>query len=145
VAMVLYQEFESRVLVPRVYGRVLRLPAIVVLLALLIGGELMGIIGALLALPIAAGIRMAVHELRVELPGEALANSGLRERDERAERSYERRTAGAPAKDAAAVAVRMAEDIRHEDAQEHGDAATDVPITGGSQQDAHDEHAGRGH
>lgn len=144
VAMVLYQEFESRVLVPRVYGRVLRLPAIVVVLALLIGGELLGIIGALLALPIAAGIRMAVHELRVELPGEALEHAGLRERDARAERTYERRTAGAPAKDAAAVAVEMAEDIRHEDAREHGDAATDVPITGGHPPDAHDGHAGGG-
>ena len=144
VAMVLYQEFESRILVPRVYGRVLRLPAIVVILALLIGGELMGIIGALLALPIAAGIRMAVHELRVELPGEALADTHLRERDARAEQSYERRTSGAPARDAAAVAVKMAEDIRHEDAREHGEAATDVPITGGHSSDTHDGHAGSG-
>ena len=38
--MVLYQEFESRILVPRVYGRVLRLAPAVVLVALLVGGTL---------------------------------------------------------------------------------------------------------
>ena len=33
------------------------------------GGELMGIVGALLALPVTAGVRMIVEELRIELPG----------------------------------------------------------------------------
>jgi predicted PurR-regulated permease PerM len=135
-AMVLYQEFESRVIVPRVYGRVLRLPAIVVLMALLVGGTLGGILGALLALPIAAGIRMAARELRVELPGETVAAPELRERDERAEQAYERRTEGAPAKEAAAVAVKMAEDIRHEDAEE-GSEPAEVPVTGGYSSDGH--------
>ena len=40
VLMVLYQEFESRILVPRVYGRTLRLPPAIVLVALLVGGTL---------------------------------------------------------------------------------------------------------
>ena len=40
---------ESRVLVPRVYGRVLRLSPAAILLALLVGGRLLGIVGALLA------------------------------------------------------------------------------------------------
>lgn len=59
--MFLYQEFESRILVPRVYGRTLRLSPAIVLIALLIGGTLMGILGALLALPIAAGLQMIVR------------------------------------------------------------------------------------
>lgn len=71
--MVLYQEFESRVLVPRVYGRVLRLPPAIVLVALLVGGTLGGILGALLALPIAAGLQMLLRELHLVLPGEAPA------------------------------------------------------------------------
>lgn len=142
-AMVLYQEFESRVIVPRVYGHVLRLPAIAVLLALLVGGTLGGILGALLALPIAAGIRMAARELRVELPGVAVEDRGLRERDERAERAYARRTEGSNAKESATVAVKMAEEIRHEDAEKKEDEteATEVPITGGY---SSDEHAGDG-
>ncbi len=70
VAMVTYQEIESRLVIPRVYGRTLRLPASAVIVALLVGGELLGILGALLALPVAAGLRMIVEELRVELPGD---------------------------------------------------------------------------
>jgi predicted PurR-regulated permease PerM len=70
VLMLLYQEFESRILVPRIYGRVLRLPPAIVLLALLVGWTLGGILGAFLALPTAAGVRMLVRELRIPLPGD---------------------------------------------------------------------------
>jgi predicted PurR-regulated permease PerM len=69
-AMLAYEELESRFLVPRVYGRALRLPSSVVLFALLVGSTLLGIIGALLALPFAATVRMLVEELPVDLPGE---------------------------------------------------------------------------
>ena len=60
-AMVLYQQFEDRVLIPRVYGATLRLPTIAVVLAILAGAELLGVVGALLALPVAAGIRVTVE------------------------------------------------------------------------------------
>ncbi len=68
--MLAYEEFESRVLVPVVYGRALRLPSSVVLFSLIVGATLLGIVGALLALPVAAAILMLIEELRVELPGE---------------------------------------------------------------------------
>jgi predicted PurR-regulated permease PerM len=68
LVMLAYEEFESRVLVPRIYGRALRLPSSVVLFALLAGGTLMGLPGALLALPVAATVMMLINELRVELP-----------------------------------------------------------------------------
>ena len=55
-----YQQFEDRYLVPRIYGQTLNLPALVVLVAVLIGGELMGIAGVLLALPTAAAIRVVL-------------------------------------------------------------------------------------
>jgi predicted PurR-regulated permease PerM len=109
VAMVLYEEFESRFLVPRVYGRALRLPSAVVLFALLAGGTLMGIAGALLALPVAAAARMLVEELRLELPGEQLDDAKVRARDHGAEQEYERRTEGIRAEQAAAIAVEIAE------------------------------------
>ena len=60
-ALLAYQEFENRILVQRVYGATLRLPAVVVLLALLIGAELFGVAGALLSLPAAAAIRTFVE------------------------------------------------------------------------------------
>lgn len=58
--LVLYQQFEDRFLVPRVYGSTLHLPPIIVLIAVLSGGELLGITGILLALPAAAVGRVAL-------------------------------------------------------------------------------------
>jgi predicted PurR-regulated permease PerM len=110
VAMLAYQEFESRVLVPRIYGHALRLPSSMVLLALLAGGTLMGIAGALLALPIAAALRMLIEELRVVLPGESVDNSELEARDAQAEEEYSERTAGVPAERAAAIAVEISQE-----------------------------------
>jgi predicted PurR-regulated permease PerM len=60
-AMIIYQQFEDRVLIPRVYGATLRLPTIAVVLAILAGAELLGIVGALLALPLAAAVRVTVE------------------------------------------------------------------------------------
>jgi predicted PurR-regulated permease PerM len=112
ILMFAYQEFESRILVPRVYGKVLRLPPAVVLLSLLIGGTLMGIVGALLALPIAAGLQMVVRELRVELPGAAPPDASTRARDEKAEHIYEQLTEGATAADAGVIAGELAEKLK---------------------------------
>ena len=115
VALVCYQEFESRVIVPRVYGDALRLPSTVVLVSLLIGGTLLGIIGALLALPIAAAIRMLVDELQFELPGEEVA-AFEQTRISADERAFQRRAAGASAEKAAAIATEIAaKELRAED------------------------------
>ncbi|WP_322819754.1 AI-2E family transporter [Tepidiforma sp.] len=59
-ALLIYQQFEDRLLVPRIYGQTLNLPALVVLLAVLAGAELMGIVGVLLALPAAAAARVVL-------------------------------------------------------------------------------------
>lgn len=50
----LYHLFEAYVLVPRLYGNRLKLSTLTVLLAILAGGELGGIPGAILALPLVA-------------------------------------------------------------------------------------------
>ncbi len=110
IAIFVYQEIESRLLMPVVYGRALRLPSSVVLFALLTGGTLMGIVGALLALPVAAAVLMLIEELRVELPGssETVAQGQQRERDEVTVREYSLRTEGLPVHEAAAIAVEIA-------------------------------------
>ena len=110
--MLAYEEFESRVLVPMVYGRALRLPSSVVLFSLIAGATLYGIIGALLALPVAAAILMLIDELRVELPGETeqAKDTEMRKKDEHGELEYTRRTEGMPAEEAAAIAVEMVGD-----------------------------------
>jgi putative heme transporter len=112
LAMLAYQVFESRFVVPRVYGKALRLPSAVVLFSLLAGWTLMGILGALLALPVAAAIMMLLEELRVQLPGEQEqeADADLREGDDRAEQAYLRRTEGASTEQAAAIAVEISDD-----------------------------------
>jgi len=110
--MFLYMEFESRILVPRVYGHALRLPSTVVLISLLAGGTLMGIVGALLALPFAAAVMMLIEELRVQLPGEQeqVADKVVREMDDIGEKEYERRTEGVSAEKSAAIAVEISGD-----------------------------------
>lgn len=119
VLMLAYEEFESRLLVPLVYGRSLRLPSSVVLFSLIVGTNLAGIVGALLALPIAAAVLMLVEELRVDLPGEALQPEDIEQRreDDRTEQEYERRAESMPADQAAAIAVEIAEARKKEEVE----------------------------
>jgi putative heme transporter len=128
VLMLAYEEFESRVLIPRIYGRALRLPASVVMFALLAGGTLMGIFGALLALPVAAAVMMLIEELRVELPGEQeqIADTHVREEDVRGEKEYARRTEGVGAEEAAAIAVEISQDRRED--ERHPPGAHEPPV-----------------
>ena len=116
VLMFTYEVFENRVLVPRIYGRALRLPSSVILFSLLAGSLLLGVVGALLALPVAAAVLMLIEELRVELPGqqEQAEDVEIRERDDRGEEEYERRAEGMPAEQAAAIAVEISTD-RHKE------------------------------
>jgi predicted PurR-regulated permease PerM len=131
LVMLVYEEFESRLLVPHIYGRALRLPSSIVLIALLAGGTLMGIFGALLALPVAATVMMLIEELRVELPGqqEQIADAEQRIGDERAEDEYVRRTEGVPAEQSAAIAVEMSDERRKEESNLQ--EASDVNDTNG--------------
>jgi predicted PurR-regulated permease PerM len=110
VLMVAYQELESRIIIPRIYGRTLKLPSAGVLVALLVGGRLGGVFGALFALPIAAAIVSIVKESRVELPGESTTDPALQAADARAERAYARRADGADPTEAARTALEVAEE-----------------------------------
>ncbi|MDB6164014.1 MAG: hypothetical protein JWL98_1446 [Xanthomonadaceae bacterium] len=125
VLMLCYEEFESRVLVPVVYGRALRLPSSVVLFALIAGGTLAGIAGALLALPVAATILMLIDELGMDMPGEDVQREDMeiQQQDERSEAEYLRRTKGMPAEQAAAVAV----EISHAQRKERDEAQPGPP------------------
>jgi predicted PurR-regulated permease PerM len=55
-AYFVYQQIENYVTSPRVFSRTLQLSPLVTLLAVLIGGKLLGIVGVLFALPVAAAI-----------------------------------------------------------------------------------------
>lgn len=126
VALVIYEELESRLIIPRVYGKTLRLSPVAVTIALLAGGKLFGIIGALLALPIAAGIRATVEELRIGLPGEQSGEPEERARDEAAEARYLERTEGVSAVEAANVATTLADELEEEREETTGTA--ELPV-----------------
>jgi len=59
-----YQQFENYVLVPRVMRKAVNLSPAAVIIATLVGGSLAGLAGALLALPVAATIKVVVVEAR---------------------------------------------------------------------------------
>jgi predicted PurR-regulated permease PerM len=63
VYFILYQQLENQVIQPLVYGRTVRLSPLVVLVAVLAGAQLAGIVGALGAIPIAAGIQVVVLDI----------------------------------------------------------------------------------
>jgi len=60
---VAYRLAEDYLLVPRVMGHTVQVSAVVSIVAVLIGGALMGIIGALVAIPLAATARLLLEEL----------------------------------------------------------------------------------
>jgi predicted PurR-regulated permease PerM len=53
---VIYHQIESHILVPRIYGKTMKLSPSIIVIAILIGATLLGILGALLALPVAAAV-----------------------------------------------------------------------------------------
>jgi len=63
VYIVVYQQVEGSVLQPMVYSRAVQLNGLVILIALLVGAQLLGIPGALLAIPVAEIIRIVGTEL----------------------------------------------------------------------------------
>jgi predicted PurR-regulated permease PerM len=60
VFFIVYQQIENHLLQPIVYGRTVQLSPLVVLIAVLIGAELAGILGALGAIPVAGAIQVII-------------------------------------------------------------------------------------
>ncbi len=60
---VAYQQLENHVLQPLVYGRTVELSPLAVLCAVLIGAELAGVIGALIAIPVAGSLLAVGREV----------------------------------------------------------------------------------
>jgi predicted PurR-regulated permease PerM len=66
VAFFIIQQLENHVVVPQVMRKAVGLNPLIVILAVAIGGKLLGIIGALLAVPIAVTIQVVLEEYRVQ-------------------------------------------------------------------------------
>jgi predicted PurR-regulated permease PerM len=66
---VLYQQLENYFIYPRVMSRSVDLPGSLIVIAALVGASLLGVVGALLAIPTAAALTLLVRE--VLLPRQA--------------------------------------------------------------------------
>jgi predicted PurR-regulated permease PerM len=60
--IIVWQRFEDYVVQPLVYGKALRVNPIVTIVAVLAGAALLGILGALLAIPTAAAIQIVLRD-----------------------------------------------------------------------------------
>jgi predicted PurR-regulated permease PerM len=59
---IVYQQIENSVIQPRIQARAVQVHPFVVLVSVLFGATLFGVLGALLAIPIAAAIEISIHE-----------------------------------------------------------------------------------
>ena len=78
---VLYQQMENYLIAPRILRNTVDLPALAVLLAALIGGTVLGLVGALMAIPIAAVIKVLaspkIREMDASEEAGAVAGEGV--------------------------------------------------------------------
>jgi predicted PurR-regulated permease PerM len=65
IFMVVYQQLENHVVIPRVMKRAIDLSPAVVIVSLLVGAQVAGLVGVLLALPVAAMIKVVIVEFIV--------------------------------------------------------------------------------
>jgi predicted PurR-regulated permease PerM len=84
IAFVVLQQLEGHVVAPQVFGQALRINPLLVIFALLLGGQLAGFIGAFIALPIAAILRETVVYFYRHLRFERWDLPAARPPDERA-------------------------------------------------------------
>ncbi len=82
--LILYQQIENNLIQPYVYGRAVALHPLIVIIAILIGASLLGVLGALMAIPAAAAIQAVVRDFwrfrrgedSTALSGQAPAEAG---------------------------------------------------------------------
>jgi predicted PurR-regulated permease PerM len=61
----IYQQIENYVIAPRIMERTVSVPGAVAVVAALAGGTLLGILGALIAIPVAAGVLLLIQEVLI--------------------------------------------------------------------------------
>jgi predicted PurR-regulated permease PerM len=58
-----YQQLENHLVQPLVYGRTVKIAPLAVLVAVLVGAQLLGVLGALAAIPVAASLQVILEEI----------------------------------------------------------------------------------
>ena len=62
IFLIFYQQFENNVLQPTIFKRTVNVPPLAVIVAILAGSAMLGIVGALVAIPIAAALQIVLKE-----------------------------------------------------------------------------------
>ena len=62
IFLIIYQQVENNVLQPFIYKHTVSLHPLLVLIAVLVGGSQLGVLGALLAIPVAAALQIVVRD-----------------------------------------------------------------------------------
>jgi predicted PurR-regulated permease PerM len=62
-----YIQLEAYVLTPRIIGRVVEVPGVLVLVAAMVGAAVMGLLGALIAIPVTASILIIIRQVFVPM------------------------------------------------------------------------------
>jgi predicted PurR-regulated permease PerM len=65
IVMAVYLQIEANIMTPRIVGKAIQIPAALVLIGALVGATLLGLLGALVALPITAAILLIVKKVAV--------------------------------------------------------------------------------
>jgi len=68
IFLVLYQQVENNVLQPFIFKRTVNVHPLAVIFAILAGSAILGVVGALVAIPVAAGIQIVLREFFGEEP-----------------------------------------------------------------------------
>lgn len=63
ICLVIYMQIEAYVLTPRIVGRAVSIPGSLVLIGALVGGALLGLLGALVAFPVAAALLLIMKKV----------------------------------------------------------------------------------
>jgi predicted PurR-regulated permease PerM len=61
----IYQQVENYLIAPRIMARTVSVPGAVAVVAALAGGTLLGVVGALIAIPVAAGVLLLMQEVLI--------------------------------------------------------------------------------
>lgn len=73
VVLLVYQQVENNVLTPKIQGKAVNLSGFFIIVAVTLFGALLGVLGALTAVPLAATIQIFVQELTAERRGRVAA------------------------------------------------------------------------
>ena len=65
-----YMQIEAYVISPRIMSSAVKVPGSVVVIAALTGGTLLGLLGALIAIPVAASIMIIIEEVIIPVQDE---------------------------------------------------------------------------